>query len=204
VAAFSFNVEAASHQAAGGEADALTGSDDQVVEDPDFDERQGCCDGFGDGFVRLAGLWDAAGVIVHQHHRCGFGEAAKGFFDDHAWEKLAAVDRAAGVLADAQNPVAIVEVADVEFFVAQVPQPHAEELLHAGRVGDCSLAVESSGQDVFGGGQDLFFGLCAGQCVVAQDVSHLIFHVYSPRRWIAPRGQIGEEVKARHTTKPAT
>ena len=60
-----------SQKAAFGETDGLAAGDDQVVEDPDVDERQRLLEAPSDQLVGLAGLCHAARVRVREDDRSG-------------------------------------------------------------------------------------------------------------------------------------
>jgi len=88
------------------------------------------------------------------------------------------VDRADEELFDRQDAVPVVQPEDVEFFVEQCAQAHAEKVGCVPGVADAAQPIEFASEDAFGCGEHVVLGGPAGESVVAFAVAedaHLSF-----------------------------
>ena len=112
-----------------GETGAIT--HDEVVEDPDVEQRQRIAQSPGDELVRLACLGDARRMVVREDH-CG--RIVRECLPHHfARVHARAVDRAAKEFVEGDQAMAVVEVQAAEHLVRPVAQLGDEELRRVAR-----------------------------------------------------------------------
>ena len=115
-----------SKPAARGQRDDVAVGDDEVVEQPHVDERQGLGELCRDGAVGLRGFGDLAGVIVKNHHGGVFLQRA---LHDHARVYGRSVHRVLEQLVHLDEAVARVEIQDAEHLVARPGEFETQESL---------------------------------------------------------------------------
>jgi len=168
---------------AGRHAGGFTGRHDQVVQHPDPDQLQRGDQLTRDGPISFAWLRHPAGVVMRQD--AGAGVDSQGRSDDFPGVDAGAVQRAGEEVLAIQDPMAVIQPENVEFFVQASAEPHAEEVAGVLGVADAALAFELRAQEGFGRAEDVVFGDGAAALVVAVAVLDEA-HVVLPRRGIAP------------------
>lgn len=154
-----------------------------MVQHPDPDQLQRGDQLTRDGPISLAWLRHPAGVVMRQD--AGAGVDRQGRSDDFPGVDAGAVQRAGKEVLAIQDPVAVIQPEDVEFFMQAGAEPHAEKVAGFLGVTDAALAFELRAQEGFGRAEDVVFGDGAAALVVAVAVLDEA-HVVLPRRGIAP------------------
>jgi hypothetical protein len=172
-----------SHEPASRHAYDTSRRNHQVIEHPHAHQLQGFNQLMRDRSVCGAGFCHTAWVIVRED--CGASIDVECSSHDFPWVDARTIYGPDEELLAIEDPVAIVEPHDVEFFVEQCAQAHAEKVACFARVADVALAFELALQDAFGRCQHVRFRGLAREPVVALAVFEDA-HVLSPRRWIAP------------------
>lgn len=109
-----------------GEREAGAITHDEVIEDPDVEQRQRIAQSPGDELVRLARLGDSRRMVVRKDHRRRVVREC--LPHDFARMHAGAVDRAAEELVEGDQAMAVVEVQAAEHLVRPVAQLGDEEL----------------------------------------------------------------------------
>lgn len=170
-------------------ADHLTGTDHQVIEHPHVNQTQGGDQLLSDAPIGTAWFGHTARMVVRQHDRAGID--GQGGSDDFAGMDAGAVNGAGKELLAIKNLVAVVEPEDVELFMEQCAQAHAEEVAGILRIADGALSFQFGSQEGFGGAEDVLFGDGAAGLVVALAILGEA-HGVLPRRGIAPWAPVSE------------
>lgn len=102
-----------------------------MIEGPHLYDIEGFLDPRGNGFIRLAGIGDAGGVVMAQD--AGGGVVVQGRLDDFAGMDARAVDGAPEQLLKGQDPVFVVQPEDGEDFMLQRAEPQPQEFHGIGR-----------------------------------------------------------------------
>ena len=100
-------------------------ADDQVVHQPDIDQRQGLLQPAGNLLVGQAGLRHAGRVVMGDDDRSCV--AGQGLFDDLPGVDVGRVQRAPEQLVERDDPAAVVEPQAAKDLVGEVAQAHLQE-----------------------------------------------------------------------------
>lgn len=160
-----------------------------MIEHPHFDEAQRLDQLLGDAPIGTAWFGHPARMVVRQHRRAGID--GQGGSDDFAGMDAGAVNGAGKELLAVEDAVAVIEPNDVELFVEQCAEAHAEEVAGILRIADGALSFQFGSQEGFGGAEDVLFGDGAAGLVVALAILDEA-HGVLPRRGIAPWAPVSE------------
>jgi hypothetical protein len=162
--------------------DVLLAADDEMVKNPDVEQRQGLLQAVRDQPVRLAGLGVSARMVVKQNRRsCVELQRTLG---NHARVDFAGINGAEEQVLRAQDPMTGVEEDDAEDFVSQVSTSGNQVNARLRGFSDAALTAEPLLQDVCGRLEDILGSHLQG--VARIRVIGVLHQFFSPARR-APR-----------------
>ncbi len=117
--------DSASDQPSSGQGSGPAIANNQVIQQADINQFEGCFQAAGDAFVGLAGLGDTTWVIVREYDSRRID--SESLLHHLPWIYAGTVDRATKHFVEPQNPVAVIKVKTTKKLVSEVAHLRLQE-----------------------------------------------------------------------------